>query len=224
MRENFEAPVPEVFRDFPAYRLDSVNETPVRDVAAGFLVEAPEKAPGMEVQVAMIRESFLNSEPLQFENWTGLSLEDRITLLNQLEENVAQISCRDAMPVHAERLPASCGGHCNGEILAINQKHIMSNNYQDYRTMLNTFFHEGRHGYQFYNLNKNRVETNQALVESWENNFVLEGYRGVRLDFKGWGFRRYQEQPVEVDARVFAEAVMASLELEPYRRRKRDGA
>lgn len=221
MRENLEFPVPEVFRDFPSYGLDRLDETSVRNADAGFLAETPEKAPSMEIQAAMIREIFLNSEPLQFENWTMLSLDERVIALNQLEGDVAQISCRDALPVLAEQLPIRCCGYCNGEILVINQKQIMSNDYQDYRTMLDTFFHEGRHGYQFYNLNKNRVEPNQALLESWENNYLLESYRSFRLDFKNWGFRRYQEQPVEVDARAFAETVLNSLELEPLRQRKR---
>lgn len=221
MRENLVFPVPEVFRDFPSYSLDRPDEISIQNADAGFLKETQEEAPSMEIQAAMIREIFLNSEPLQFENWTRLSLDERVIALNQLEEGVALISCRDAMPVLAEQLPIRRAGYCNGEILALNQKYIMSNDYRDYRTMLNTFFHEGRHGYQFYNLNKNRVEANRALLESWENNFLLESYRSFRLDFKDWGFRRYQEQPVEVDARVFAETVLNSLELELHGQGKR---
>lgn len=105
VRENLEFPVPEVFRDFPSYSLDRLDETSVQNADAAFLAETPEKAPSMEIQAAMIREIFLNSEPLQFENWTSLSLDARVIALNQLEGDVAQISCRDALPVLAEQMP-----------------------------------------------------------------------------------------------------------------------
>lgn len=206
-------PLPEVFAEFASFYPEKPAEIP-----EAVLPEVREKAPAMEIQAALIREEFLNMEQLQFENWIQLSLEERCAALQQLEQCVAQISHRDAMPVLAGQLQGRCAGHCNGQELVVSRKYVMDNSYWSYCTMLETFFHEGRHGYQFYNLNGNRVEANEALVESWENNLVLDKYRSVRFDFKEWGFRRYQEQPIEVDARVFARTVMDSLELTPYSR------
>ncbi len=207
-------PLPEVFREFSSFCPEKKEDIPAVE-----LPEVREKAPCMEVQAAMIREEFLNIKELQFENWITLLPGERMVALQELEDRVAEISHREPLLVLVTELPGRVAGRCNGEDLMLSEEYVMDNSYTSYRSMLDTFFHEGRHGYQFYNLNGNRVEANEALVESWENNLVLDKYHSVRMDVKEWGFRRYQEQPIEVDARVFAEQVMTELELGPRYRK-----
>ena len=105
-------------------------------------------------------------------------------------------------------------GTFDGTTLRIADHSLMDNSYEGYKETLDTLFHEGRHAYQDYNLYVERVEQNRELVDSWKVNNVDLGYdNGDRLIFKDRGYLEYYTQPVEVDARVFAETVINELGL-----------
>ena len=58
------------------------------------------------------------------------------------------------------------------------------------------------------------VEPNKELVDSWAVNIDIVGYdNGDRLIFKDMGYWEYYSQPIEVDARVFAETVINEIGL-----------
>ena len=76
---------------------------------------------------------------------------------------------------------------------------------------METYFHEGRHAYQFYNLLVERTEPNSELFNSWDVNLNVLGYNSE--DYGIFGYEEYYTQPVEVDARVFAETVISKLDL-----------
>ena len=84
---------------------------------------------------------------------------------------------------------------------------LMDDSYESYKETLNTLLHEGRHAYQYYNLDVQQVEPNSELVNSWRANLEILGYdNGERPypDYLDLGYWEYYTQPVEVDARVYA--------------------
>ena len=174
--------------------------------------ETKEFAPSMEVQAAEIRDVFFDMPELQFDNWKELSCGERVDALNRLEEKVADIAMRIPLEVKSETPDNNVMGFCDGKSLTLSDRLLTSDSEASYAQVLNTFFHEGRHAYQDYNLAVERVEQNKELVESWRVNFEILGYDdGDRLIFKDLGFYEYYSQPVEVDARVFAETVCNTL-------------
>lgn len=176
------------------------------------LNETKEFAPNMEVQAAEIRDVFFDMPELQYDEWKELSCEERVSALSHLEEKVANIAMREPLEVKAEALGDNVMGLCDGKSLTISDKLLMSDSEEDYGQVLNTLFHEGRHAYQHYNLDVERVEQNKEIVDSWRVNFEILGYdNGNRMIFKELGFYEYYSQPVEVDARVFAETVCNAL-------------
>lgn len=172
-----------------------------------------EMAPIMEVQAAMIREEFLNIPELHYENWKELSVEQRVEAMNQMEQKVARIAMREPVPVYCEDLKNGIMGLNTGDKLIIDEQQMSDSSYESYLQALDTLFHEGRHSYQKYNLLVKRVEQSDELVGSWIANYQLSYDNGNRLIFKEYGMLRYYTQPLEVDARLYAETVMRELEL-----------
>ena len=177
--------------------------------------ETQEFAPSSEVQAAEIREAFLDIPELRYENWVELNGEQRVAALNELEQQVAEIAMRDPMDVQMAAFEKdTLMGTFDGTTLRIADHSLMDNSYDGYTETLNTLLHEGRHAYQDYNLYVERVEQSQELVDSWKVNNVDLGYEnGDRMIFKDRGYLEYYTQPVEVDARVFAETVINELGL-----------
>ena len=177
--------------------------------------ETQEFAPSSEVQAAEIREAFLDIPELRYENWVELNGEQRVAALNELEQQVAEIAMRDPMDVQMAAFEKdTLMGTFDGTTLRIADHSLMDNSYDGYTETLNTLLHEGRHAYQDYNLYVERVEQSQELVDSWKVNNVDLGYdNGDRLIFKDRGYLEYYTQPLEVDARVFAETVINELGL-----------
>ena len=61
-----------------------------------FLKEAEQKAPSMEVQAGLIREAALNIPALRYECWQQMNAEQRLQVLNALEDQLADISLKIA--------------------------------------------------------------------------------------------------------------------------------
>ena len=177
--------------------------------------ETQEFAPSSEVQAAEIREAFLDIPELRYENWVELNGEQRVAALNELEQQVAEIAMRDPMDVQMVTFDnPNLEGQYNGKELNVADHSIMDNTYEGYKETLNTLLHEGRHAYQYYNLGVKCVEPNKELVDSWAVNIDIVGYdNGDRLIFKDMGYWEYYSQPIEVDARVFAETVINEIGL-----------
>lgn len=199
-----------------------MTESPERDMEngeqEGFLEKSfgfheVETAPPMEIQVQEISEAFLEFPELQYDNWRELEPEERIDVLQQLEAEVARIEHRDMIPIRMEDL----GDHIYGRYspqtndITINRSLLESGTREDYLEAMDTYFHEGRHAYQYYNLMKEQVEPNSQLCESWDINLNVLGYNSG--DYGLFGYEEYYTQPIEVDARVFAEAAMTKLDL-----------
>lgn len=176
-------------------------------------------APSMEVQAAEIRDVFMDIPELQFENWQNLDLNERVEVLQQLENEVAEIAHRPPLEITAAPLPDGVMGQCGLDGITISDRVLASNSYDMYRENLDTVFHEGRHAYQKYNimlsyLTGEPVERNEVLVESWKDNLIEMGYEdGNWPGYEDIGFLHYLNQPIEVDARAFANEAMRALNI-----------
>lgn len=171
-----------------------------------FNVEPLERfAPSMELQAEEISEFFKEIPELEYECWKELDIYERVEAMQKLEDSAAEIAKRPQMDVKSEWMPSNVLGYCNKEKLVISELYLLDSSYNAYRENLKTLFHEGRHAYQNYNLYEERVEENQEIVNAWKENYNSFGYLDVLGDL---GYPGYYCQPVEVDARVFAETVI----------------
>ena len=196
--------------------VSSFQEIPSRQEVPAFLSldETGEFAPSMEVQAAEISEVLRDIPEIQFENWKELSIEERTEVLNAFESEIAKIEMRDVMPVEHEDLGSCTYGYFDGTKVVVSDALIGSDRYEDYREVLDTLFHEGRHAYQNYNLYVRQTEQSGILVDAWRVNLDKLGYDSASsFDtlFATRGFHRYYTQPIEVDARQFAETVLNKL-------------
>ena len=170
-------------------------------------------APSMQKQVDQISNAVLEIPELEYENWKDLDTDERRDALQELETQVAVIACREEVFVLVEDLGYGTYGMYNteGNTITIDDDLVESDSWTDYVETMDTFFHEGRHAYQFYNLYEAEVESNAKLVEAWRTNIDVLGYNSG--DSGLFGYEEYYTQPIEVDARVFAEEVLMALEL-----------
>ena len=160
----------------------------------------------------------INMEELRPENWERLKLDERVAVLNQLELRVADIEHRPPCPVSVKdmgevrqegnRLMGHMGVHSTNifgqESITINSRLVESNNPRFLSEVLDTIIHEGRHSYQTYNMTQRETHTSHGDITNWRWNQYECGYQNART----CGFRAYWMQPLECDARKFAEDVL----------------
>lgn len=201
---------------------DDECESTHSPVLSELIQEQCEKyAPTMEVQAEKIKEIFEATPELQFDHWKNLDVDERKKILNDFEKDIAKVEKRYLMPVEYEKLCNGVKGYNDGQNLVVSEKVLRSNDYADYKEILNTFFHEGRHSYQNYNLYVSRTERSDETFDAWKANREELGYSSgdvsfpfnLSKSFRRKGFYRYYTQPVEVDARLFAETVERKLGL-----------
>ena len=178
--------------------------------------ETPEVAPEMEIQAELIREEFLNISEVQYENWKGLTVEERVVAMNVLEQYVAQVEMRDPVAVTSEKLEYPVMGYYNHEenVIVVSESSVGDDSYEAYVKTMETFFHEGSHAYQHYNLEVRQVEQNDEMVNAWRINYQEENYENDSYAMvKTHGLMWYANQVVEESACVFTETVINKLEL-----------
>lgn len=173
-------------------------------------------APHDSEQVEMISDLLNGMDELNPFSWSGLSVEQRVDVLNSIDEKIAGITKRTPCRIEAVELEDNLNGLAfpDGRIY-LNRRLLNDCSRAGLSQCLETLLHEGRHAYQNYNLNVRVVEQNSERVESWRLNHEMgyeDGESGL-FDYKDMGFKRYLTQPVEVDARVFAESVLDKLDL-----------
>ena len=189
---------------------------PIKDKIPSKYLEAPTD---ME-QVEQISDLMIDTEGLKFDEWQKLSLSERVNLLNNLEKKIAEIEHRLSCPIKVEdigtikKVDGELQGHMGyhqttlfgGEKIVINSELVKSNDYTFYKEVLDTVIHEGRHSYQTYNLEQRETHTSKGDLTNWHINMERYGYQNAQL----WGFKAYWMQPIEADARKFAEDVLTA--------------
>lgn len=181
--------------------------TPFHSSLAPELLEAPHD----HIQIRDIADTLRSCEGLEYSRWSRLSAEEKARVLNSVEKEIAAIAHRPCQHVSIAEMPPNTYGYFSGERIVIN-RNLLESSARDknaYYELLDTLIHEGRHAYQQYNVFAREVHPRQSEVNSWRENWA-DGY--MRPDFaRMHGFRLYKYQPVETDARQFAQDVLSRL-------------
>ncbi len=189
---------------------------PLKDILPKEYFEAPSDIE----QVDTIVELLSNTEGIKLQDWQKLSLDQRVDLLNRLEKQIAEIEHRPACPIRTKDLgniseqngglTGLMGEHITTafgqEYIYLNSELVKSNNPVFYDMVLETLLHEGRHSYQTYNLEQRETHTSPGDITNWRINLDHYGYQNPQL----CGFKSYWLQPIEADARKFAEDVLTA--------------
>ena len=199
--------IDEISNSIPPKAIDSNKDLatiiePIKDRIDIPLIEAPSDA----IQIENIVDSFENIEDLSFEKWTTLSLDEKVFVLQTAEDKIAEIEHRYPCGINIDSLGERCYGYYdpNTKAITINSDYINSSAFTDYKEVLDTLIHEGRHAYQDYNVNERQVHPRNGEIENWKYNEQQTGYLSPEI----YGYEFYALQPVESDARAFAADVL----------------
>lgn len=206
-------------QDFIVARADEINDAqppkaidsnpemaeiiePVKDSIDSKYLEAPSDIE----QIEGISDYLSSTDELKFENWKNLSLEERHRVLQAAEFKIAEIEHRDFCGIDLEKMPQGNFGSYSlaTNRITLNEYYVMDNNPESFKECLDTLIHEGRHAYQDYNLNEREVHPDNEDVAAWYKNLKVDGYENGLFT----GFEAYYNQPIEKDAREFAEGVL----------------
>lgn len=194
----------------PPKALDATDD--MKEYIAGSGQEFPPEyleAPSDFEQVEQASEALHNIEGADFETWSELSVDERAEVLQEIENKVADIAHRPACELSVRSLGEGYYGYFSPSTkeIVVNSDYL-TGEYKDYHDCLDTIIHEGRHAYQDYNLNGREVHTSPGDLTNWRRNEDYIGYQ----DAQTCGFECYWMQPVEADARKFAEDVITKFE------------
>jgi hypothetical protein len=140
--------------------------------------------------------------------WPTLSEETKLEVLQVIENHVALESGRINCPVSGEFLYTGRDGIALGAydretgtiLINTSQLEPLSRYGQNAEMLITTCLHEGRHAYQNQVIQGIVNHDNPLDVQQWKHNLSEGNY----IQFKE-NPRAYYNQPVELDARTFAE-------------------
>lgn len=175
---------------------------PIKDQIDSKYLEAPADLE----QIGQISDYLASVENLEFENWKELSFAQRFETLQEAENKIAEIEHRNPCEIKLEYMEPNHYGYFNpvDKTITLNALHIENGEFNAYKDTLDTLVHEGRHAYQDYNMTEREVHPRGGEVNMWKWNEYELGYQNAML----CGFEAYSMQPVETDARAFAEDVL----------------
>lgn len=174
------------------------------------------EAPADREQWTEIGEELCNIEELEIGHWRELSLDQRLDVLQKIENTAAAVEHRPACEVKMRPLDSNVNGHFipdDGITLNTSRVRGSAESQESLDKLIETLMHEGRHAYQYYNINTRMVHWSPAQVAQWRENWpnyfdgesIEVGGLHVRSPFlRQTGYRLYYYQPVETDARMFA--------------------
>lgn len=173
---------------------------PLKDQIDSKYLEAPDDIE----QISRISDCLSEIDEIRYENWIELPYEDRQVVLQDLEYRIAEIEHREPCQLNFRVMDEGNFGAFSPENkdITINTRYVISCEFHDYQEMLDTLIHEGRHAYQDYNIATREVHSDVYITNEWSYNF--DNYISPN-----WDFQAYYTQPVEQDAREFAEDVLS---------------
>jgi len=172
------------------------------------------EAPDDTEQINLAVEQLKDVKYLKPENWTKLTKDERLEVMQETENIIAQISHREPCPVRCIPMTGGNLGYYDPRSDTINLREdiLLNNDIGSYKINLDTLIHEGRHAYQDYNLSIREIHTNHTAIEEWRaNDRHYESGECSILDFRKVGLKLYFYQPVEYDARIFAGSITEKL-------------
>jgi len=149
--------------------------------------------------------------------WNNLSVAEKVGVLQSVENEMAKRYHRLPCKVSAEPMVCKYGGIQLGgygafdKEITLNSLQLESNSEfgKDYKNALNTILHEGRHAYQDQAVLGYVNHRDISEMQTWRNNMMPGGYISFNQNPQ-----RYYRQPVEQDAREFAENMVMQIESE----------
>lgn len=146
--------------------------------------------------------------------WTKLSEERKLEVLQTIENHSAFEAGRLSCPVVGKFLYTGTDGVVLGtydpknQVIYVNSSQFASNTRygKDSEAIVTACLHEGRHAYQHQVADGIVLHDNQAEADAWKENLSEGNYISFRENP-----RAYYNQPVEVDARRFAEEKYAEI-------------
>lgn len=159
-------------------------------------------------QIKHVVYYFNNMPEIKRENWINLSFEERVKVIQKIETPAAKVGCRPALTVETAPMNTNNYDYMNwGEQkIVINEDLIRSNKTEAFQQAIKTLLHESRHAFQYSNIALERTEPNNEKYQSWVLNLAT-GYCAAKL----FGLKNYYLEPLEVDTRVFAEAIVSRI-------------
>lgn len=157
------------------------------------------------------------------EKWKNLSLEKKVESLQAVENEIARRCHRLPCEVKAVFMqPCRNGIQLGGyspvsKDIVLNADQLMpESEYGDnYRNALDTVLHEGRHAYQDQAVSGCVYHENVRELQEWKANMEPGGYIAFSQNP-----RAYYQQPIEKDARAFAENMGRQIEQEKEQSRQ----
>lgn len=139
------------------------------------------------------------------EKWSQLNQEQKLEVIQTIENHEAEINNRSACPVEGKFLYTGNDGVVLGQYdketrsIYINDSQLSPDSKygQTSTQMIQTVLHEGRHSYQHQSVEGKVEHPDKHEVEVWKENF--DKYISFKEDPKG-----YFSQPIEVDARTYS--------------------
>lgn len=145
---------------------------------------------------------------LKTENWNDLQKEERLTVLQEMENLMAELQGRPPVKVIVMPPDSDSCGYFNGEEIAVSPKYFDNETTGipgiDQNTSwdaLDTIIHEGRHAWQLYMMKEFPEAASPDVIMSMLMN---EGAYQQNDIF-------YDMQTVEIDARKYALAVLSGM-------------
>lgn len=149
------------------------------------------------------------------ETWQGLQVDEKLAVLRAIEQETALREGRQPCKVVGEFIPSGEDGITLGyynqstRLITINTEQLdpqgkYSNNYE---RMVNTILHEGRHAYQHQAVAGVIEHDDKNELVAWADNMQPGHYITYERNPRG-----YFNQPIERDARRFAEEHLRLLE------------
>lgn len=179
---------------------DIPDDMPASEIESQMVIQdIPDDVPGAFAHENVHNDGFENSDIEQImdnfreDNWEGLSEEEKKEALNELAEYTADDLGLDNPP-NIEYYNSDDQGDYGGYSEADNTIYINASNLHDSAEAADTIAHETRHCYQY----ECADDPNSREGSDFKEN--LDNYITPDIDFEA-----YQEQPVEADARAYAQ-------------------
>jgi len=155
-------------------------------------------------QVQQAAQTLQQIHELRPDVWRELDFKSRLKVLQSVENKMAEVHGRPSALVKTKPMkPGEFGGYDREtRIITLNEVHIKSG---DIREITDTVVHEGRHAYQHYAVEHPSFHPDAAQVETWRHNF--DHYLPAEI----YGQEIYESQPIEADARDYADEIITAL-------------
>ena len=153
---------------------------------------------------AGVNDSLADIAELDPSVWKDLGSEERLLVLQRVENTLAQTQGRPPVPVSIREIRDPAGGNTWGHYSPASRRVTIDRSDfegDDIKHLVETVAHEGRHTYQHYAVDNPGFHPDDEDVKRWRHNF--DEY----LTAKEYGYRRYRTQPIETDAFGYGVAV-----------------